>query len=87
MTQMYPTEIEPYIWLQEDEEEGHAECGCRLAQENGAKLNLCTMHAAAPQLLEVLAVIVGDDPPVVLDFRQLTLAKTLVRRAKGERGN
>lgn len=55
-TPKYPTEIEPWIWLQVNEQEGWADCGCHLAQDpdSGAKFNQCTMHAAAHLLLEAL---------------------------------
>ena len=49
-----PREDAPYIWLQEDEAEGSAKCGCRLVgdlQGRGAAVFLCPMHEAAQGML------------------------------------
>ncbi len=49
-----------YIWLQDDEEEGSAECGCtvyRAHKGSGPALILCPLHAAAPDLLAALKSI------------------------------
>ena len=56
--------MQPDIWLQEAEESGSADCGCRLDAEyrgeedsgnNGSPaLFFCPLHAAAPKLLAVL---------------------------------
>ena len=44
---------EPFIWLQEDEVEGTADCGCRVTDSNGqgVQVHLCALHGAAPQML------------------------------------
>jgi len=48
---------EPYIWLQDDETQGRADCGCTLnadgwkGDEAGAALFLCPLHEAAADLL------------------------------------
>ena len=52
-----PTGSEPYIWLQEDESEGSADCGCRLVADldgRGAAMFLCPMHESAPGMLKAL---------------------------------
>lgn len=46
----------PYIWLQENEASGQADCGCRLeARMDGPAFWLCPMHKAAPELLKALS--------------------------------
>ena len=46
---------EPYIWLQEEEPEGTASCGCNLQNgERGPCLWLCPMHDAAPKLVAAI---------------------------------
>jgi len=50
----------PYIWLQEDESEGSAKCGCRLVNDlhgRGAAVFLCPMHEAAPEMLKTVMKI------------------------------
>jgi hypothetical protein len=50
-----PRDEAPYIWLQEDESEGSAKCGCRLVsdlQGRGPAVFLCPMHAAAPDMVK-----------------------------------
>lgn len=50
-----PREDTPYIWLQEDEAEGSAKCGCRLVgdlQGRGAAVFLCPMHEAAQGMMK-----------------------------------
>ena len=50
-----PREDAPYIWLQEDEAEGIAKCGCRLVsdlQGRGAAVFLCPMHEAAHGMMK-----------------------------------
>jgi hypothetical protein len=43
------------IWLQDGEEEGTADCGCRLINDDeGARFIMCGTHEAAPELLEAL---------------------------------
>ena len=52
-----PTGSEPYIWLQENESEGSADCGCRLVADldgRGAAMFLCPMHESAPGMLKAL---------------------------------
>ena len=45
----------PYIWLQEHEYAGKADCGCELRnQAKGPALWLCPMHSAAQDLLRVV---------------------------------
>ena len=78
----YPTQIEPAIWLQEDEEQGHGDRGCTLAQYNGARLNYCTMHAAAEELLEALAGFC-QLPSYKARLTEIEAAANLVRRARG----
>lgn len=61
---------QPYIWLQDDEAEGEADCGCRLHAEyqgSNAAMFLCKMHSAAPALYVALTRILhwidaGCDP-------------------------
>lgn len=48
-----------YVWLQPDEEEGTADCGCRLINdEEGARFLMCPTHAAAVQLAEACRSVV-----------------------------
>ena len=50
-----PRNNEPYIWLQEDEAEGIAKCGCRLVSDlhgKGAAVFLCPMHEAAQGMMK-----------------------------------
>jgi len=67
---------EPNIWLQDDEPEGQADCGCILQAEydgaddiaDGAAGNpayfQCPLHAAAPELLAALYGLTNwFDPP------------------------
>lgn len=46
----------PFIWLQEDEAEGVADCGCRVMDPDGRgiQVHLCAMHEAAPKMLAAL---------------------------------
>lgn len=45
----------PYIWLQEHEQSGKADCGCELKnQARGPALWLCPVHSAAQDLLRVV---------------------------------
>ena len=49
-----------YIWLQDEEEDGRAECGCHLIasqEDSGPAIHLCPMHSAAPNMLRVLGVL------------------------------
>ena len=52
---------EPLIWLQCGEDEGTADCGCRLhfVDEIDSAVTLCPTHAVAPALLE--ACKLADD--------------------------
>ena len=46
-----------YIWLQDNEDQASAECGCtvyRSHKGSGPALILCPMHSAAPELLAAL---------------------------------
>lgn len=81
----YPTQIEPWIWLQEDEQEGHADCGCTLSLDDGAKLNFCTMHAAAEELLGLLAEVLQHSSPAwtTASHEKWEAAHALVRKARG----
>jgi hypothetical protein len=46
---------EPYIFLQNDETEGFAECGCRLYLKGGnPAFSFCTMHFEADETIGVL---------------------------------
>ncbi len=50
-------EARPYIWLQDGEAEGRADCGCVLVHRGGSTTAMfyqCPLHAAAPKLLEYL---------------------------------
>lgn len=51
----------PWLWLQEDETEGAAQCGCNLVREpydseyeTGPAFYICRVHEAATELLEAL---------------------------------
>lgn len=45
--------MKSFIWLQEDEESGKADCGCLLERTGqGPRITLCPKHAAADALLE-----------------------------------
>ena len=83
----YPTEVEPAIWLQLDEEVGHGDCGCNVAQQDGARLNYCTMHAAAPELLEALERVMARNiyhlPIATVAAKED--ARALLQRLRGER--
>jgi hypothetical protein len=49
------------IWLQEDEEEGTADCGCRLIDdEEGARIIMCNKHKAADQLLAACRAVIAN---------------------------
>ena len=61
-----PTEDAPCIWLQEDESEGNAKCGCRLVNDlhgRGAAVFLCPMHEAAHGMLKTLMKIEPTEMP------------------------
>lgn len=48
---------EPFIWLQPYEQEGDADCGCRLLRNDETEspsFTLCALHAAAPDLMTAL---------------------------------
>lgn len=50
---------DPYIWLQENEASGRADCGCTLNRtgptgDGDPIFYQCAMHDAAPELLEAL---------------------------------
>lgn len=51
--------MQPFIYLNEHEESGIAECGCRLSHDEfgNAKFIMCKMHEAAPQLVKALSDI------------------------------
>jgi len=52
-----PAEETPFIWLQEEEPEGSAKCGCRVVGDlrgRGAAVFLCPMHEAAPGIMRTL---------------------------------
>lgn len=51
-----PNLTEPFIETGEYQFEGRADCGCLLENEGnaGARMILCPMHKAAPQLLALL---------------------------------
>jgi len=57
---------EPFIWLQEDEMRGAAECGCRVSNEDGCgvRVDLCPLHAAAPKMLAAVREIAQTAPLV-----------------------
>lgn len=48
----------PWIWLQDDEVEGRAECGCELHRvydmTDNPAIVFCPLHEAAPKMLAVL---------------------------------
>lgn len=51
---------EPWIWLQDNEDYGKANCGCELFQsfrDSGAAALLCPLHDSAPDLLAALEEI------------------------------
>lgn len=52
----------PYIWLQPDETEGSASCGCFLQDNDGsgARLWQCATHGAAPALIAALRYAQGE---------------------------
>jgi hypothetical protein len=46
---------EPFLWLQADESEATASCGCTLMDDaQGARFHRCAVHGAAPDLLASL---------------------------------
>ena len=46
---------EPFLWLQADESEATASCGCTLMDDaQGARFHRCAVHGAAPDLLTAL---------------------------------
>lgn len=47
----------PYIWLQDNEQVGRAECGCYI---DGDAFYQCALHAAAPAMLALLKSV----PPI-----------------------
>ncbi len=46
-------EQSPYLWLQENEREGKASCGCLLGydEDGSAQFTFCKLHEAAPYFL------------------------------------
>lgn len=43
---------EPFIWMQEDETEATADCGCRVIDnDQGIRIHLCPLHRAAPRMV------------------------------------
>ena len=53
---MSTRQTRPFIWLQEDEPKGRADCGCRVMDPDsrGVQVHLCAMHKAAPKMLAAL---------------------------------
>jgi len=63
---------EPDIWLQPDEDNGHADCGCELkrAHQRGddPAFTFCPMHEAAGELLKAAKrVLEGLDSYLAVD--------------------
>jgi len=52
-TEKHTPELEPFIWLQENESKGKADsCPCRLENgDEGPAFFMCVTHEAAPNLL------------------------------------
>ena len=84
-----------YIWLQDGEEDGRAECGCHLiaSQEgSGPAMHLCDMHSVALgmfQMLEacerIMSEAISSDPQH--DWRErfadsMCGARALIKLAK-----
>jgi len=90
---------EPYIWLQDDEPEGQADCGCILqAEYDGADedlaagnpaLFMCPLHTAAPELLAACEATIDEHMPPVGEpgyieiGTALSMARAAIARARG----
>ena len=49
---------QPDVWLQVDEAEGSAYCGCRLADSgDGARLYFCALHKSAHDLMTAMTSV------------------------------
>ena len=87
----------PYIWLQEQEQTGRAECGCRLtfdvpggAGTEGPAFFQCPMHDATPKLLAALEEaeeFLRPSSSKRVSIRSLEVhgsIRTAIRKARGE---
>lgn len=96
-TPKYPTQPEPYMIVSATDPEATAACGCHIVileptEEDGRayggdgakELYLCTLHAAAEELLEALSRILGTLPSKGPRGNRFPEAHALVRRARGQ---
>ncbi len=78
----------PDIWLSPDEEQGTADCGCRLTADHrggGPALFYCPKHAAAPDLLDALDTArIALNSPEADSYRKAALAEVLAAITKAE---
>lgn len=85
-TPQYPYDPEPYIWLQDEEDSGMADCGCMLVLSplsSGPAFHFCTMHAAAPELLEALEGVLSIGRGLSVANEQCKArARALLRRIR-----
>jgi len=85
-----------FIWLQEDEPKGWADCGCRVKNSDGrgVQVHLCAMHDAVPRMLDALReiaetaslVAAGKVEPQARIERITWVAQWGVRLAQRKRG-
>ena len=87
---------EPFIWLQEDEPQDTADCGCRVTDDDGhgVRVELCALHAAAPKMLAALREIAETAALVAIGKvdsrarieRIAWVARWAIAMAEGKRG-
>ena len=86
--------MNPWIWLQDTEDYGKADCGCELFQSHegsGAAVLLCPLHDAAPALLAALARLLDESQGPDWDYflcsgqveHVLIQARAAIAKAKG----
>jgi len=78
----------PYLWLQENEQAGHADCGCILYDNyggRGAAISFCPLHEAAGELLEALQQCSGfiDTTRPKDGAAYVAMAETAIAKAEG----
>jgi hypothetical protein len=80
---------EAFIWLQPDEDEGVADCGCKLHRGyapnndgNDPAIVFCPMHEAAPELLAACQSVVRAQQDGGVSMADLvTISDDLIRAA------
>ncbi len=79
---------EPMIWMQNEETLVTADCGCLLSRDHCGSgdpaVILCPLHAAAPELAEALADLVGSlqsDASIQEVAQKMEAARAALRKA------